>query len=160
MGGLLPAWLPGLPLADMLRAECHVTRAGAGDSAAVHVRNRSQMHARFSLLMSPPSPGRSTCDGICGRVLAPLIKLLLQSAPAEGQACSQAVMGWCRHDCLWLRRTSVVTFVTLARLPDQQASPACFSLRRGTAAAAVNAKAAAAAALVPQQQPVRRCQPG
>jgi hypothetical protein len=102
------------------------------------------------------SPCRSTCDGICGRVLAPLIKLLLQSAPAEGQACSRAVMGWCRHDCLWLRRTSVVVFVTLARLPDQQASHACCSLHRGTTAAAVNAKPAAVV-LVPQQQPVHMC---
>lgn len=64
----------------------------------------------------------STCDWICGRLLAPMIKLLLKSEPAQGEACASHVLAWCRHDNLWLRRSSVVAFVTMAKLPDDKAS--------------------------------------
>lgn len=65
----------------------------------------------------------STCDGICGRLLGPLSKLLLRSNPAEEEACCRAIMAWCQHSNLWLRRSSVVAFVTLARLPDDKVFP-------------------------------------
>ncbi|KAI3423860.1 hypothetical protein D9Q98_009694 [Chlorella vulgaris] len=65
----------------------------------------------------------STCDSICGRLLAPLIKQLLKVKAHEGQACAQEVLGWCRQDNLWLRRSSVVAFVTLAKLPDDKVFP-------------------------------------
>jgi hypothetical protein len=75
--------------------------------------------------LQPPSAlcGRSTCDSICGRLLAPLIKQLLKVKAHEGQACAQEVLGWCRQDNLWLRRSSVVAFVTLAKLPDDKVRP-------------------------------------
>ncbi|KAL4447268.1 hypothetical protein ABPG77_007301 [Micractinium sp. CCAP 211/92] len=65
----------------------------------------------------------STCDWICGRLLGPLIKQLLAQQPSEGEACGRAVMAWCRRDELWLRRSSVVAFVTLARHPDKKVFP-------------------------------------
>lgn len=65
----------------------------------------------------------STCDWICGRLLAPMIKLLLKSEPAQGEACASHVLAWCRHDNLWLRRSSVVAFVTMAKLPDDKVFP-------------------------------------
>lgn len=60
-------------------------------------------------------------DGICGRLLAPMVMRLLKDEPSEGEACSRAIMGWRARDSLWLRRSSVVAFVTLARRPDEQA---------------------------------------
>ena len=82
-------------------------------------------HAAGVVGITPPAGhvfAWSICDSICGRLLGPLIKQLLKGpAPAEGQACARAVMGWCREEALWLRRSSVVAFVTLARLPDEQA---------------------------------------
>ncbi|KAL4443630.1 hypothetical protein ABPG75_011367 [Micractinium tetrahymenae] len=65
----------------------------------------------------------STCDWICGRLLVPLVKQLLAQERSAGEACSRTMMAWCRRDNLWLRRSSVVAFVTLARLPDEQVFP-------------------------------------
>lgn len=56
-------------------------------------------------------------------MLTPTLKQLLKQAPPEGEAAARAVLGWCRHDNLWLRRTSVVSLVTLARHPDSAVFP-------------------------------------
>lgn len=85
-----------------------------------------------------PHGRRSTCDGICSRILAPLTRRLLLAEPPTGAACARAVLAWSRHPNLWLRRTSVVAFVTLARRPDEQVRGAW---RQCTACSAAGAPA-------------------
>ena len=70
----------------------------------------------------------STADALCSRLLAPLLRAQLASASAaggeegqgEGESCSRAVLGWCRAEGVWQRRGSVVSFLSLASLPDGQ----------------------------------------
>jgi hypothetical protein len=50
-----------------------------------------------------------------------MLKSLLRVDGGEGEAASRALLGWCREENLWLRRSSVVAFVSLAKLPDEQA---------------------------------------
>ncbi|PSC71345.1 DNA alkylation repair enzyme [Micractinium conductrix] len=108
----------------MLRQRCLPGAADGSSSRSGSHTWREELAELRGLYTAGHVFAWSICDSICGRLLGPLIKQLLKGpAPAEGQACARAVMGWCREEALWLRRSSVVAFVTLARLPDEQVFP-------------------------------------
>eukprot|EP00887_Chlorella_sp_A99_P001221 scaffold14.g1221.t1 len=87
----------------------------------------AQWHAELRVLRGAYAGGHvfawSTSDWICGRLLGPLIKARLQASAADGEACSRAILGWCREGSLWLRRSAVVSHLLLAKMPDDQVYP-------------------------------------
>ncbi|GMH35356.1 hypothetical protein BSKO_03224 [Bryopsis sp. KO-2023] len=59
----------------------------------------------------------SSCDALCMRVLANLVKH--QKEESEKEACAQAIASWHHSDLVWQKRASVVSFVTLAKHGDR-----------------------------------------